>query len=126
MQAFGLAAAASFVVVGLQGNEAEAAGSQCGKASWYKMGHTTASGERMNAGALAAAHRTLPFGTKVKVQNLGNGKSVVVRINDRGPFSGGRVIDVTQGAAQRLGMIRSGVAKVKVTVVGGKGKLGGC
>jgi rare lipoprotein A len=126
MQAFGLAAAAVFAVAGLQASDVEAAASQCGKASWYKMGHTTASGEKMNAGALAAAHRTLPFGTKVKVQNLGNGKSVVVRINDRGPFSGGRVIDVTQGAAQRLGMIRSGVARVKVTVVGGKGKLGGC
>jgi peptidoglycan lytic transglycosylase len=126
MQAFGLAAAAMFAVVCLQASEVEASGSQCGKASWYKMGQRTASGEKMNAGALAAAHRTLPFGTKVRVENLRNGKSVVVRINDRGPFSGGRVIDVTQGAAQRLGMIRSGVARVKVTVVGGKGQLGGC
>jgi rare lipoprotein A len=126
MQAFGLAAAAVFAVVSLQADEVQASGSQCGKASWYKMGHTTASGERMNARALAAAHRSLPFGTKVRVENLGNGRSVVVRINDRGPFAGGRVIDVTQGAAERLGMIRSGVARVKVTVVGGKGKLGGC
>lgn len=83
------------------------------------MGHTTASGERMNAQALAAAHRTLPFGTKVKVENLTNGRSVVVRINDRGPFTGGRIIDVTQGAAEQLGMIRAGVARVKVTVVDG-------
>ncbi len=90
------------------------------------MGHTTASGEKMNASALAAAHRTLPFGTKVRVENLGNGRSVVVRVNDRGPYSGGRVIDVTRGAAQQLGMIKSGVARVKVTVVGGKGSLGGC
>jgi rare lipoprotein A len=90
------------------------------------MGHTTASGERMNANALAAAHRNLPFGTKVRVENLANGKSVVVRINDRGPYAGGRVIDVTQGAAKQLGMIKSGVAKVKVTVVGGKGRLNGC
>lgn len=119
--AFGLAIAASTAMVGLA-SQAEAA-SQCGKASWYKMGHTTASGERMNAAALAAAHRTLPFGTKVKVENLSNGRSVVVRINDRGPFVGGRVIDLTQGAAQKIGMINSGVAKVKVTVVGGKGKL---
>ena len=110
----------------MQGFEAEAAGSQCGRASWYKMGHTTASGEKMNANALAAAHRSLPFGTKVRVENLANGRSVVVRINDRGPFTGGRVIDVTRGAAERLGMISSGVARVKVTVVGGKGKLGGC
>jgi peptidoglycan lytic transglycosylase len=79
----------------------------------------------MNAGTLAAAHRSLPFGTMVRVDNLANGRSVVVRINDRGPFVGGRVIDVTQGAAERLGMIHSGVASVKVTVVGGSGKLPG-
>jgi len=77
----------------------------------------------MNASALAAAHRSLPFGTKVRVENLSNGRSVVVRINDRGPFVGGRVIDVTRGAAERLGMVKSGVARVKVTVVGGSGKL---
>lgn len=104
-------------------SQADAAASQCGKASWYKMGTRTASGERMNASALAAAHRSLPFGTKVRVENLSNGRSVVVRINDRGPFAGGRVIDLTQGAAERIGMIRSGVARVKVTVVGGGGKL---
>jgi rare lipoprotein A len=110
---------------GLHSTEALAS-SQCGKASWYKMGTRTASGERMDPGALAAAHRTLPFGTKVKVENLANGRSVVVRINDRGPFAGGRIIDVTQGAAQQLGMIRAGIARVKVTVVGGKGQLSGC
>lgn len=103
-------------------SQAEAA-SQCGKASWYSMGTKTANGERMNASALAAAHRSLPFGTRVKVENLNNGKSVVVRINDRGPFTGGRVIDLTRGAAERIGMVRSGVAPVKVTVVGGSGKL---
>ena len=103
-------------------SQAEAA-SQCGKASWYKMGHTTANGERMNPKALAAAHRSLPFGTKVRVENLNNGRSVVVRINDRGPFVGGRVIDLTQGAAEQIGMIKSGVAPVKVTVVGGNGRL---
>ena len=59
----------------------------------------------------------------MRVENLHNGRSVVVRINDRGPFVGGRVIDVTRGAAERIGMIRSGVARVKVTVVGGSGKL---
>ncbi len=90
------------------------------------MGNVTASGERMNASALAAAHRSLPFGTKVRVENLGNGRSVVVRINDRGPFVRGRVIDVTRGAAERLGMIGSGVARVKVTVLSGKKKLTGC
>jgi rare lipoprotein A len=78
----------------------------------------------MNANALAAAHRTLPFGTRVRVQNLANGRSVVVRINDRGPFVRGRVIDVTRGAAVKLGMIGTGTARVKVTVVDG-GQLGG-
>ena len=90
------------------------------------MGTRTASGEDMNANALAGAHRTLPFGTRVRVDNLANGRSVVVRINDRGPFVGGRVIDVTRGAAERLGMIRSGTAPVKVTVVEGNKRLSGC
>jgi rare lipoprotein A len=104
----------------------EAAASQCGRASWYAMGTTTASGERMNADALAAAHRTLPFGTRVRVENLDNGRSVIVRINDRGPFSGGRVIDLTRGAAQQLEMIQAGVAEVRVTVLDGGAQLGGC
>ena len=107
----------------LQSNEAAAA--QCGKASWYTMGTKTASGERMNSAVLAAAHRTLPFGTKVRVENLKNGKSVVVRINDRGPFIRGRVIDVTKAAAQELGMIHSGVASVRVSAVDGA-TLSGC
>lgn len=119
--AFGMAIVVSTAMVGLA-SQAEAA-SQCGKASWYKMGTKTASGEKMNARALAAAHKSLPFGTKVRVENLSNGRSVVVRINDRGPFTGGRVIDLTQGAAEKIGMINSGVARVKMTVVGGKGKL---
>ena len=122
--AFGFAFGAMCAAVSLQANEAAA--SQCGKASWYKMGTHTASGERMNANALAAAHRSLPFGTKVRVENLANGRSVVVRINDRGPFVGGRVIDVTRGAAERLGMIHAGTARVKVTVVGGGQRLIGC
>lgn len=123
--AFGIAFGALCAGAVLQSGEAQAA-NQCGKASWYKMGHTTASGERMNADALAAAHRTLPFGTKVKVENLANGRSVVVRINDRGPFTGGRIIDVTQGAAEQLGMIRAGVARVKVTVLDGPQLANNC
>ncbi len=99
---------------------------QCGKASWYKMGKVTASGEPMNAKALAAAHLTLPFGTKVRVDNLTNGRSVIVRINDRGPYVRGRIIDVTQGAAVQLGMVGSGTAKVRVTVVDGTRHLTGC
>jgi rare lipoprotein A len=122
--ALGLAFGAFCAAAGLQSNDAAAA--QCGKASWYKMGHTTANGEQMNANALAAAHRTLPFGTQVRVENLGNHRSVVVRINDRGPYAGGRVIDVTRGAAVQLGMIQSGVARVKVSVVGGGANLSGC
>lgn len=92
-------------------------GSECGKAAWYDVGGLTASGERTRGGALAAAHRTLPFGTRVKVENLANGRSVIVRINDRGPFVRGRIIDVTRAAAEELGFIRAGVVRVRATVV---------
>lgn len=102
-----------------------ASAAECGLASWYRMGTMTASGEAMNAADLAGAHRTLPFGTRVRVENLANGKSVVVRINDRGPFIRGRVIDVTEGAAERLGMIQAGVTDVRVTLVEGDGELSG-
>ena len=81
----------------------------------------------MNANALAAAHPTLPFGTMVRVDDLANGRSVTVRINDRGPFVRGRVIDLTRAAAQQLGMIDAGTAPVRLTVVGGGGaQLTGC
>jgi rare lipoprotein A len=96
---------------------------QCGKAAWYDMGGQTASGERSTGAGMTAAHRTLPFGTKVRVENLDNGRSVIVRVNDRGPFVGGRVIDVTRAAAEELGMVKSGIAKVRVSVVDGKTKL---
>jgi rare lipoprotein A len=69
----------------------------------------------MDPEALTAAHPSLPFGTKVKVDNLGNGRSVVVRINDRGPFAKGRIIDVSKAAAKRLGMIEAGVARVSIS-----------
>ncbi|MBC8038253.1 MAG: septal ring lytic transglycosylase RlpA family protein [Rhizobiales bacterium] len=88
-----------------------------GYASFYKHGSLTANGERFNPMGMTAAHRSLPFGTKVKVTNMRTGKTVVVRINDRGPFINGRVIDLSLGAAQRVGMIKSGVAKVNVVVV---------
>jgi rare lipoprotein A len=90
---------------------------QTGRASWYDIASRTASGEAMDGDDLTAAHRTLPFGSKVRVANLANGRSVVVRINDRGPFTAGRVIDVSRAAAEKLGMIRSGVARVSVTPV---------
>jgi rare lipoprotein A len=88
-----------------------------GLASFYKHGSRTASGERFNARELTAAHRTLPFGTRVRVTNVATGRSVTVRVNDRGPFVGGRVIDVSHAAAESLGMVGQGVAKVKLDVV---------
>jgi rare lipoprotein A len=88
-----------------------------GVASFYRHGSRTASGERFNPRELTAAHRTLPFGTKVRVTNVANGQSVTVRVNDRGPFVSGRVIDVSHAAAESLGMVGSGVAKVKLDVV---------
>jgi rare lipoprotein A len=88
-----------------------------GVASFYSHGSRTASGEKFNASELTAAHRTLPFGTRVRVTNVATGRSVTVRVNDRGPFVKGRVIDVSRAAAQSLGMVGQGVAKVKLDVV---------
>jgi rare lipoprotein A len=87
-----------------------------GKASWYGpgfQGRLTANGERFNTNALTAAHKTLPFGTKVKVTNARTGKSVVVRINDRGPYAHGRVIDLSKASARAIGIL--GVADVALT-----------
>lgn len=120
LSAAALFAATIAVVFAPSGTPAEAK-SQCGKASWYALGSRTASGERMNPAGLSAAHRTLPFGTRVKVENLRNGKSVVVRVNDRGPFVRSRVIDVSRGAANELGFVRAGVTNVRVTVLDGSG-----
>jgi rare lipoprotein A len=89
-----------------------AALAQCGKASWYALTSKTASGERMNPSAMTAAHRSLPFGTKVRVTNSRNGKSVIVRINDRGPFIRGRIIDLSKAAAGHLGFIGAGHTSV--------------
>lgn len=88
---------------------------QSGRASWYGSGHRTASGERFNPNGLTAAHRSLPFGTRVRVTNRSNGRSVVVRINDRGPFVGGRVIDLARGSARAIGL--GGVSYVSLSVV---------
>ena len=91
-----------------------------GEASWYGpgfFGNRTASGEVFRPGTLTAAHRTLPFGTKVRVTNLWNGRSAVVRINDRGPFHGRRVIDLAHGAANQLGLVASGIAQVRLEVL---------
>ncbi len=92
-----------------------------GWASWYGPGfhgNASASGEIFNQNDLTAAHLELPFGTRVRVTNLDNGRSVIVRINDRGPFSGGRIIDLSAAAAESIGMMDSGVAPVRVDVLG--------
>jgi rare lipoprotein A len=92
-----------------------------GQASWYARkcngGTKTASGIPLNDDAATAAHKTLPMGTKVKVINLNNNKSEIVKITDRGPYAKGRVIDVTAGVAKRIGFHKNGVAKVKLEVL---------
>ncbi|WP_420407643.1 septal ring lytic transglycosylase RlpA family protein [Hoeflea sp.] len=102
---------------GLFSSATAEAGQSCGHASWYALTSITASGERMDPAKLTAAHPRLRFGTRVEVVNPKNGRSVVVRINDRGPFIKGRIIDVSKAAAHELGMVRSGVAKVCYRVV---------
>ncbi len=91
--------------------------SRQGKASWYGpgfAGRKTANGERFNPRELTAAHKKLPFNTKVRVTHLNNGKSVIVRINDRGPYAGGRIIDLSKAAAREIDMLSSGVARVEI------------
>src|SRR5881397_510403 len=94
---------------------------QVGVASWYGaelQGKRTASGERFAADALTAAHPSLPLGIRVRVTNLANGRSAVVRINDRGPFVGGRALDVSRGAARALGILGTGTARVRIETLG--------
>jgi rare lipoprotein A len=88
-----------------------------GVASFYTEDTETASGEKYNPNELTAAHPSLPFGTKLRVTNTKSGRSVTVRVNDRGPYVPGRVVDVSYSAAQALGMVRSGTANVKIDVV---------
>lgn len=91
-----------------------------GFASWYGPGFhgaMSASGERFNANGMTAAHRSLPFGTQVKVTNMDNGRSVVVRINDRGPFVHNRILDISEGAARVIGLVNSGVAPIRFEVL---------
>jgi rare lipoprotein A len=93
-------------------------------ASYYSdkyQGKLTANGEHFDVDRLTAAHRTLPFGTRVRVTNLKNGRSVVVRINDRGPYVSGRIIDLTPAAARQLDMVRAGVVPVKLEILGTAG-----
>jgi rare lipoprotein A len=115
---FGVAAAGSTVATAEPGSAASYATPttlQSGQASWYGPGfhgRRTANGERFNTNDLTAAHRTLPFGTKVKVTNTKTGQSVVVRINDRGPYAHGRVIDLSKALARSIGI--SGIAQVSL------------
>jgi rare lipoprotein A len=94
---------------------------QTGVASWYGEpfhGRRTASGEIYDMEAMTCAHRTLPFGTRIRVQNLDNGRSVTLTVNDRGPFVEGRIVDVSRRGARELGMLGPGTAQVRITVVG--------
>jgi rare lipoprotein A len=88
-----------------------------GVASFYTEGERTANGEKFDTNELTAAHPTLPFGTKLRVTNVTTGRSVTVRVNDRGPYVPGRVVDVSYSAAQSLGMVGKGLANVKLDVV---------
>lgn len=93
---------------------------QEGMASYYGKsfaGRPTASGERFDPRALTAAHRDLPFGTRLRVTNLENGRSVTVRVNDRGPYAAGRIVDLSWQAARKLGMVDSGVARVRLEIL---------
>jgi rare lipoprotein A len=93
---------------------------QYGNASWYGRkfhGKKTASGERFNKQSFTGAHKQLPFGTIIRVTNLRNGRDVYVRINDRGPFVSGRIVDISRAAAEAIGFRKRGVAKVRVEVV---------
>ena len=91
-----------------------------GVASYYAdqfHGRTTANGETYDMNALTAAHRSLPFGSRLRITNMDNGKSVVVRVNDRGPFVEGRIIDLSLGAAQAVEMVQRGTARVKIDIL---------
>ncbi len=88
-----------------------------GVASFYSEEQQTANGEKFDPSELTAAHRSLPFGTRLRVTNVANGRSVTVRINDRGPFVAGRAVDVSYAAAERIGIIDQGVAKVKLDII---------
>ena len=91
---------------------------QVGVASYYWQPQALASGGRFNPNAMTAAHKTLPFGTRVRIRHLGNGRSVDVHINDRGPYVAGRIIDLSKAAAGQIGMTGQGVARVSMTVIG--------
>jgi rare lipoprotein A len=117
MKSMHLISAASLAMAALAQTPSSTQGNEMiGVCSYYARmhhGHITAGGEKFDSNAMTAAHRQLPMGTKLKVTNLANGKSVVVKVNDRGPFVKGRLLSVTRRAAEELGFIKQGVAKVK-------------
>jgi rare lipoprotein A len=93
---------------------------QQGRASFYGDAHhgqTTASGDEFDKSGMTAAHRTLPLGSKIEVENLSNGRKVIVTVNDRGPYVGGRIVDLSEGAARRLGFTKQGVQQVRLTAI---------
>ncbi len=114
---FSIFVIAPLVALGSNSALADTSNGSVIRASYYQHGSRTASGERFNPNGLTAAHRSLPFGTRLRVTNRANGHSVVVRVNDRGPFIRGRGLDVSRGAAAALGMIGSGVATLVVAQV---------
>lgn len=108
------------LVLCLLASPLSAAEAETGEASWYGPGfhgRLTANGEVFDKEALTAAHRTLPFGTVVRVRNLDNGREAVLRINDRGPFARGRILDVSEAGARALGMVESGTARVRIEII---------
>jgi rare lipoprotein A len=117
MKSMHLISAASLAMAALAQTPSSTQGNEMiGVCSYYARmhnGHITAGGEKFDSNAMTAAHRQLPMGTKLKVTNLANGKSVVVKVNDRGPFVKGRLLSVTRRAAEELGFIKQGVTKVK-------------
>ncbi|WP_162555637.1 septal ring lytic transglycosylase RlpA family protein [Reichenbachiella versicolor] len=116
-----LASCKSTNVLTSQGTNAKGTTIETGVASWYGPGFhgkKTANGEKFNTNAYTAAHRTLPFGTELRVENKRNGKSVVVRINDRGPYAKDRIIDLSKAAASKLDMIERGTAPVELFLIG--------
>jgi rare lipoprotein A len=112
-----VAAAKKHIPFSSDKNAAAPPATASGLASFYTEGTQTANGERFNTHAFTAAHPTLPFGTRLRVTNLATGRQVIVRVNDRGPFVAGRVVDLSYSAAENLGMVGRGIAKVKLDVV---------
>lgn len=115
------AAIATAIALGGLSAPSIALAKQCGSASWYGPGfhgRTTANGEKFNQNAMTAAHKRLPFGAKIRVTNQINGKSLTLRVNDRGPFAKGRILDASAAAAKKLGFKRRGHAPVCVSIVG--------